>query len=173
MDCTVRIVGFAVGLFVFAFATHWLCWRVCLPRRQTLALLLIFLGAFPAAVGLYFLAPHLPLSWPHSVWEWLHVAEFHTAMALSYIVLYSMLEENSPSLTIIGFVAEAGSAGRTPDEVFGLINDDLILRSRLHAMLRDGLVRQTADAYRLTPKGQAWVRVFSVFRRLLSRAKGG
>lgn len=169
-----RIVVFTFGLFVVAFVIHWMWWRVRLPRRQTFALFMIFLGALPAVVGLHFLVPGLPLSWPQNCWEWLHVCELHMSVALGYIVLYSALEENSPSLTIIGFVFEAGSTGRTPAEVFGLINDDLILRSRLHAMLRDGLVCQTDGLYRLTPKGQVWVRVFSVFRRrLLGRDKGG
>jgi hypothetical protein len=101
------------------------------------------------------------------------VALFFTAMALNYIVLYSALEEDSPSLTIVLHVAQAGSQGCSSEEVFGLIQDDLIVRSRLEAMLAANLVVCDGGVYRLTTQGRKWARLFGLFRALLRLPKGG
>ena len=168
-----KVALFAAGLFGAAFLIHWLVWHVRLPRRQTLVLLILFLSALPASLLLGNCVPSWSAYWPAGVWEWLHVATFHVALALAYIVIYSALEENSPSLTIVAFVLEGGDKGRSLEEVRSVINNDLILQSRLQAMVRDGLAANHDGVLRLTAKGRVWATVFSRSRAVLSMQKGG
>src|SRR5579862_3987265 len=103
-----RVAGFAVGLFLVAFLVHWLIWRIRIPHRQTAALLAIFFGFLPiglAAMQALFRA----MDWPDfNGWELLHISIFHTALSLAYIVVYSALEERSPSMTVLLHLAAAG-----------------------------------------------------------------
>ena len=54
-------------------------------------------------------------------WQAIHVAVFHTACTLAYIVAYSALEHRSPSMTLLVAVADAAAAGCSPDELRGLL----------------------------------------------------
>lgn len=167
-----RVALFAVTLFLAAFFVHWLLWHIRLPKRHTATLLVVFMGSLAVAIVLGAWVGD-DAFWPQGFWEWAQVAVFHVAVSLAYIVLYSGLEENSPSLTIYAFVAEAGGQGRVVDDVYGIITDDMFIHSRMRAMVRDGLLCERDGAFHLTPKGVVWARVFGVARSILSMNKGG
>lgn len=164
---------FALALFLGSFLLHWAWWRVQVPRRQTAALLGIFFGAL--VLGLV-LAPAVPAlePWrPKGFWQLLHVAIFHTAAALAYVIAYSALEERSPSMTILLAVAAAEPEGRTTEDLLAMLAGMSPLESRLKAMTRDHMIEADGMSYRLTPKGYAWARVLGAWRVLLGLPKGG
>lgn len=168
-----HLACFAFGLFAAAFLTHWLWWRIHVPRRQTAMLLAIFISVL--AVGLI-VSPRMEMlaAWrPRGAWQILHVCIFHIAMTLAYVVAYSALEERSPSMTMLLHVAAAKGHGRTRDELFAALGEMTPLRSRLDAMVRDHMLEAHEDGYRITAKGIAWARVFGSWRRLIGLAKGG
>lgn len=163
---------FSAALFLFAFAVHWLIWRIRIPRRQTPALLLVFVGTLPVGLIAIIVVPalHAPVtSGPALVL----VSLFHISAAFVYIILYSALEEQSPTLSLVKFVADARQAGRTRAELHAHLEAIQTLQSRLEAMLRDGLICETEGVYRLTSKGQSWARVFRWWRGVLNIGVGG
>src|SRR5262249_23646491 len=81
------------------------------PRRQIFCLLLLFLGLLPVGLAAAAWLPGLHGLRPDGFWENLHVALFYVAVSLGYIVTYSALEEDSPTLTVVAFVADAGGRG--------------------------------------------------------------
>jgi hypothetical protein len=167
-----RIALLAAGVFAAAFLVHWLWWRVRIPGRQTAVLLGIFfttLGAWGLAAGLL---PESLLA-PRSIWELLHVAMFHVALSLAYVVAYSAIEHRSPSMTVLTFVADAGAAGRPVAEVRAILEAASPVETRLAAMLREGMVQEADGAYRLAVKGRAWAVVLSNWRRFLRLPRGG
>jgi hypothetical protein len=168
------IVIFSFALFAAAFALHWLLWRVWRPKRQIVGLLYLFNGLFGIVLFAAWLRPDLPF-WPKEmhIWPWLHVALFYEAVSLAYIVAYSALEQDSPSMTIVVFVADAGGQGRTREELYNLIGLDFIIGYRFESMLHSGLIEKVADVYRLTPKGFFWARLFLLYRRLFRLQMGG
>ncbi len=147
-------------------------WRVRLPARQTRALLVWLLGGAPICfvAGLYaFTGASL---WPHSLAEVFQVALFHLSMSLSYIVTYSALEEESPTLAIVKYVAAAGPTGRSREDLRQIINDETVVGSRITAAVRDGLVSEHARALELTDKGRRVARMFGLYRGVLGTEKG-
>lgn len=112
-----KTAGLAVGLFLAAFLLHWIIWRITIPRRQSAALLVILLGTLPVGLAAVTYVPALRPLGPLSPWQCLHVAIFHVTMSLGYVVAYSALEERSPSMTLLTFVADAGTQGRTLHEL--------------------------------------------------------
>jgi hypothetical protein len=167
----VRILTIAISLSATGFAAHWLLWRVRIPARQTAALLAIFSATL--LIGLA-TAPWWPVAWRFtSAWEVLHVAIFHVAAMLAYVVAYSALEERSPSMTILSRVADSGSRGKSREELQAMLVNVSPVEIRLAAMVRDGMVRDDAGMIVLTGKGWAWANTFSTWRRLLRFRLGG
>lgn len=162
----------AVGVFATAFIGHLALWRIALPTRQTAALLGVFFGALVA----WLLTSHLlPGRWFTACdrWQAVHVAVFHTACALAYVVAYSAIEHRSPSMTLLVAVADAGDAGCSRDDLRGLLAGASPVEVRLDAMVQDGMVTVDGDGYALAAKGRAWAAVLSNWRRLLGMPRGG
>jgi hypothetical protein len=169
-----RLAAFAAALFAVAFLLHWLWWRLRRPRRALGALLVAFFGTL--IVGLV-AAPHLPgiaTFAPVGFWEHLHVVLFHVSFSLAYTVTYSALEMDSPTLTLVAFVAAGGSAGRSRAELLDVISDREMFGDRFAALTAAGILAPAAETgYVLTVKGQRWAEVFRGLRRLYRLQKGG
>lgn len=163
----------AIGLFCIGFLTHWIVWRIHIPRRQSAAILLIMLGMLPVGLTTLALLPAVQVWAPQGSWPYLHIAIFYVAMTLAYVVAYSALEERSPSMTLLVHVATAKGAGRTAEELAAVLQHRRPVEVRLEAMLRDNLVANTDGVYRLTPKGRQWAGGFLLWRRLLKMDQGG
>lgn len=162
----------AAGVFATAFAMHLAWWRIRLPRRQTAALLGLF---FIVLIGWLAVTLLRPGRWFSAVdaWQAMHVAVFHTACTLAYVVAYSALEHRSPSMTLLVAVADSGAAGCSPDDLRGLLAGVSPVEVRLDAMVHDGMIAREGDGYRLAAKGRAWATVLSAWRRLLGMSPGG
>ena len=168
-----RVAEAAAGLFLTAFIVHWITWRIRIPRRQTAALLLIFLGILPVGIAALLLAPPLRALGPWSFWASAHIAICQVAGALGYVVFYSVFEATSPTLRSLQYVANAGPAGRTREELAAMIKAATSMQIKLDAMVRDQMVSESGGVYRLTPKGRVWATTFANGRRWLGLAKGG
>ncbi|MHB8834639.1 MAG: hypothetical protein ACYC9Y_02890 [Candidatus Methylomirabilia bacterium] len=166
-------VLFSLGLLTAAFVLHLVVWRIRIPSNAVIWLLVIFLGTGAAGLGgALALRGQLPgLAWDAS--EVLSVVLAHVAFSLAYIVTYSGLEQDGPSVTLAKFTDMAGARGRSREEFFRVITDDLIVASRLRALLDSGWVAREAGRYRLTPRGMFWHSVFYLWRRLLGLPEGG
>jgi len=169
-----KVTLIAFSLTLFAFLTHWVLWRIHIPRRQTAALLTIFslvlLGGWAACSLTSVKAAGWGLDGP---WQYLHVGIFHTAMMLGYVVAYSAIEEKSPSMTILSWVAKAGNKGRSREEVEMLLLRNSPIENRLQAMVRDRMVDLRQGHYVLTAKGRKWATVFHWWAGLTNAEKGG
>ncbi|MBU6275163.1 MAG: hypothetical protein KGQ61_00835 [Planctomycetes bacterium] len=164
----------AFGLFTTGFVVHWLVWRVRIPLRQTASLLGIF--AVTLVVGLAVLTSPAAEAFGcrlGSPWEVLHVAEFHVAAMLAYVVAYSAIEERSPSMTILTAVADSGPGGLRRADVEGCLRGLAPLERRIDALVRDGMVDRSGDDLRITAKGRQWAATFGATRRVLGMTKGG
>lgn len=168
-----KLAAFCIALTMLAFVVHVVWWRIRVPHKQIPTLLLIFLSAFPASAVVGFIVPALAGAMPVTIGEWLHVAVVYVPVSLAYVATYSAVEEDSPSLRIVRFVADAGAFGRSRDDLSTILNDDVLVGSRLRAMVRDGLVVESGGRYALTSRGLTLARVFTLSSRWLGiRAAG-
>jgi hypothetical protein len=168
-----RLATYSVALFLLAFAIHWLLWRIRLPQRHTTALLWTFMGTLAAGLAALLLMPELYAPAPGPLWPLVQVVFFHIGASFAYIIVYSTLEAQSVALAIVKHVAIAGENGRSRVELSRFLDGMQTLGARLDAMQRDGLLVEQAGAYRLTPKGLHWARVFGAWRWVLNLDVGG
>jgi hypothetical protein len=170
------VLLWAVNCVALAFVVHLVWWRVRLPRRHTRTLLILFLG-IPTVFIL--LAPLVPpqtaqaLHLPFGIAQYAQVMLFAVAMGLGYIISYSAVEADSPSLVIAGAIAGAGAEGLPEAALFEVASDDVLVKPRIADLLRDGHLRRAAGGYEITGKGRRFVSIFIVARRVLGAGKGG
>lgn len=159
-----------------AFILHLALWRIHLPQRQTRALLGLFFGVLAlvlagAATGLT--DDLVPLPRLAGLPQYVQTAIFVTGFTLAYIITYSALEADSPTLVMIKAIAEAGAAGLPVEKLLESASDDVLLKPRLADLVRDGMLVQDGSTYQMTPRGRSFVQIFIYSRRILGAGKGG
>ena len=163
-------------LFGLAFLVHVVLWKIHLPHRQTRALVVIFFGVLLVGLILLWSAKfivHTKFLAPETIPEYLHITLFVATFTLAYIITYSALEADSPSLVMILRIAEAGSHGLPQEQFKRQMTDELLIVPRIRDLLRDHLVYAEAGKYKLTPKGVLFARIFIVYRRILNISQKG
>jgi hypothetical protein len=157
-----------------SFIVHWLLWRIQIPKRQSAWLLTVFMSVMLAAWALcsrpFIEARGWGLEWPL---QFIHMGVFHVAMTLGYIVAYSAIEEQSPSMALLTWIADAGAFGRNREEVVQRLCQSSPIDNRLQAMLRDRMITMSGDSYTLTGKGRRWAFVFTLWSRVAHIPRGG
>lgn len=164
-------------LFVIAFALHLIIWRIHLPKRQTKVLLLVFFGVLGCgsfifhkyALKLSILGLHPPgvMSGYFQIWL------YFISLTLAYMITYSAIEADSPSLLIIKKISEAGASGLSKEILEREMDDNVLIKPRLKDLLIDRMAEQNEGKYRLRPKGFLVARVFIFYRNLIRANKGG
>lgn len=163
-------------LFVLAFGAHLLVWKIKLPIRQTKALLQIFFGTWVVAVIWAQFNPTFSLFGiflPSHITGYVHMAIFHTAFTLAYMITYSALEADSPTLVMIMSIKMAGAVGLEKNKLEEALNDDILVKPRVSDLLRDQMVYLDRGKYMLTSKGRLFIFILKTYREILRAPKGG
>lgn len=169
-----NVLIFCLTAFLAAYLLHVVVWLFRVPSSPFPAMLVLFAAAWLAVAALGAFLPAFPAAWrPAGLWQWLAAAVFHAACSLSYIIVYSALEQDSPTITIVKHTDLAGTRGCAPGDYKKVITDDLIIHSRLRAMLEGRLAERRGDRLYLAPKGAFWNRLFGAWMKLLALREGG
>jgi len=124
------------------FVLHLVWWRLALPRRQRAALLvLFFVGSLVLAPVIGFLLGKAGVG-PMSVTQWLNVALAIVAFTLAYVVTYSALEADSPTLSLVRHIATAGPNGVREEELRAFMASRPFVGARLSALLEEGMIHE-------------------------------
>jgi len=110
---------------------------------------------------------------PGSISEWLRIGIFHISLTLAYMITYSAIEADSPSLVMVMAIANSGPNGMDAKEFEATLNDDLLIRPRIMDLITDKMAYKEDGRYRLTKKGLLFANIFIYYRRLLRAPKGG
>jgi hypothetical protein len=146
-------------LFGVAFLSHLILWRVRRPKHDYKVLLVIF--------GIVFSARLLrAVSHSTAVWELLHTAIFYTAICLAYMVAYSSVEGDSPTLSLVRFIAERRATGRSHDEVRQFFAQRPFTKRRLASLMDAGLIREQNGKYFVAGRGSLAFRFILAYRKI-------
>lgn len=158
------VLFYGITLFLTAFLIHLLIWRIHTPGNHTKFLLGVFTATF--ACGVLVIRHFEP-------YEYLRLFILYGALALAYIVTYSAIEVDSPSLLIlmaIGKNAKEGLGIKTLNEI---MTDEILVKPRVADLLNGGIAYMDKDRYVLTPRGVRLARLFIFYRRLMNMGMGG
>lgn len=162
------VLVFLLGLL---FILHLTWWRIARPRRGRPVLLGLFI------VGGVLLAPVVGflLSWigiePLSFIQWLNVGLGTVAFALAYVVTYSALEADSPTLSLIRHIASSGRAGLREAELREFMSARPFLGARIAALIEEGMVQQREERIHLADHPYTLFRLVLLHRDRVLRIK--
>ena len=164
-------------LFGLAFVLHVVCWRIRLPKRQIKVLLLIFFGFL--CVGSFILQRYalkisiFGLHPPSDVSEYFQFAIYFISLTLAYMITYSAIEADSPSLLIVMKISDAGKSGLSKEVLGRDMDDKVLIEPRIKDLLIDKMAEMREEKYLLTKKGLLMARLFKFYRDLMRANKGG
>jgi hypothetical protein len=161
------ILWWTLGLLALFFGVHLVVWRIHVPRKPFFSLLVIvgtiFIIALTAAVT---------LSIP--VLTFLHVTLFYMSTSLCYIVLYSAIYQESPTLSLMRFIAESPQYGRSTAEVVEFLAQHQFVKSRLAELTESRLIREQEGRFVVSGTGSFGFRLILFYRKLYGPIpKGG
>jgi len=173
-----RVLFWGLALFAGAFFSQLIIWKIRLPDRQSKTLLQIFCCIFLGGLftiwftGLVF--QPLDIIPPQGLSEYLHVSLFFISFTFAYLITYSAIEVDSPSLIMILAIQKAGENGLTKEEFEQSNTDDILTLPRINDLAHDKIAYLQGNKYRLTPKGFLLARIFNSYRKVLNlTAQGG
>lgn len=148
-----------------AFVAHLLIWRVWLPERQLRALLCIFAGLYAALIA--FLAWRLlsSIGSESMLVSLAYASLFYWPAALCYVITYSAMEGDSPTLSLARHLHAKGQEGVTREELEEFFKRRPFIGARIDALVNDGVLYKEEGEYRLAD-GQ-----FRFFRLILGYRK--
>lgn len=164
---------YGILLFFAAFLLHLIIWKIHIPRKNpSLVLLIIFFAVFVLSVIVSQRAPVIPFM-PKDIFNQTLIFVFFISMTLAYIVSYSAIEINSPSLEIVLTITKAGPGGLDRERIERMFTEDKLIKRRINELVKIGLVYKNKDIYRLSAKGMLTADIFVWYRRILNTSKGG
>lgn len=167
----------ALGAFSLWLIVHLVVWRLRKPVGQYVALGGLCLAVLVFALtGLSALQPanrDLGAFLPSTALGVFNFTMLYAALALAYLVTYSAVQADSPTMTILLRVGEAGPTGLSLDEILAQLNDDVLVVPRLEDLVVGKLVRRDGGRYVIGPRGALLARTYICYRALLGMEKGG
>ncbi len=158
-----RVFLWGTGLFAAAFLVHLLIWRIRVPRFQRGGLMAVFGGMLAAALALF---AAFRGAAPDGAFEMILLLVYYGSLALAYVALYSSLEGDSPSMSMVRRVYQAGRAGLDGAVFARELTSDRFVRARLVYLLKDEMVRLDGDRYVITPKGESLLSFYVMYAKL-------
>ena len=156
-------------IFLIALATHVLIWKLFSPQYKyhMKALLLIFGAVF----CLWFITPAFSST---SLPEFLNIALSYFALSLGYMVAYSAVNVDSPTLSLIRFLAEKRVEGRDASEVNYFLAQRPFVKARLKTLIDAGLIREDHGRWIIAGRTSLPFRFILAYRKLYGPiSKGG
>jgi hypothetical protein len=165
------ILQWSLVLFLSVLLTHVLVWRIRKPRSPLKALLVIVLMV--PATGLAILSgtagssSFLGLRALPNIAAYLHVLLFTTSAGLAYMVGYTLLEWDSPTLTIVRMIESAGSEGIGEADLLKRFHDQpSFLESRIETLMRSRILVEKDGRYVLSSGRHLFFRIILLYPRL-------
>jgi len=154
-------------LFVLAFLLHLAVWRLHYPRNPIKTLVLLF--GTVALAGIIFLSFYVS----YTVVQYAHIALFFFSLFICYLITYSAIEADSPSLVIVLRVARSGKQGLLSEGIKESLGNKLLIEPRLKDLVEAGLVDLSGSTYKINAKGRLFLAPFIIYRNFLGLGKGG
>ena len=147
---------------------HILIWRLKRPKKDILALALIFM-VFPA-----FIILAGALSSRLSALNACAVILLDWALSAAYIQTYPAAQAVSPSLEIMVLAGRTGKQGISRLEMVSVFDDKKLVHARFEDLTGNRLVTEKPDGLSLTFPGKILARGFRAYRGFLGiQGKGG
>jgi len=166
----VFLVG--AGLFIIAFVIHVVVWKVRRPHHQAASLVLLFLFVGLAGFGGIWLLKASGGS-ALSILRAALAILLYLSCCMFYFLLFSAVDSDSPTLTLIGIIRKRGLLGISREQLSQEMAKYSFVRPRLTQMINDGFLVQVGDRLHAGRRGRILATLVLSYRRLLGDREAG
>jgi hypothetical protein len=163
-------------LFLIGFLVHVVLWRVRKPVNTTVTIVLVFVGSISfvwLALSSLIIFQELISFLPQEPSGKMLSLLLALALAVSYIMTYPALENDSPTLKLVYLIAQKKRAGETEEELFKSFSNKSTVEHSITEMISEGLVRMEGQSLLLTDRGHRLARIYRKWRAILGAQMGG
>ena len=158
----------ALLVFSVAWLLHICIWRLRLPRAQLKTLLVLFLVTWaissPFAV---MCASAAGLSYEKGFIEFVYFCLLFWCATLCYIITYSAMEGDSPTLSLTRHLHAKGDEGISHEEIEEFFRQRPFVGARVKALVTDNVFIEEKGGYRLSAGRFLFFRVILGYRRVV------
>ena len=165
-----KVLVCGLMLFVLSIIIQLVVLRIRLPKRQMTVLFNVFLAVLFLGVLCNYLLQYSGLIVayePLSIAEVVHTALFFISMVLAYLLAYSAVEADSPSLLITMTIYKAGAEGIEEDRLMKTLDMDRFFDSRVTRLVEDKMIESSDGRYRIAPKGRLAMNIVIGYRKFM------
>ena len=146
-----------------AWLLHLALWRVRLPKAQLKTLLTMFLLVWVSAVfALWVIEAAF-----FGALGFLYFSLIYWSAALCYVITYSAMEGDSPTLSLTRHLHCRGDAGVSHEEIEEFFRQRPFVGARVKALIADNIFIEEQGGYRLSPGRYLFFRVILGYRRIV------
>lgn len=172
-----RALVAALAVFVLALAAQVVIWRWRRPGGQYAALLALHVAAVVAATAAFVAAPSLApaaaRALPLTLFEYANFLVLYVALLVAYATTFSAVQADSPTMSILLRVEDAGGRGVSRQDLLAALTDQILVIPRIDDLVTGGLVRREAGRYVIGSRGALFAGVIASYRGLLGMERGG
>lgn len=149
-----------LGTVAAVVVSHIFCSRLLQPVNHALVVVRLSVGY--AALSFAFLA------WlggradaVFTFWQdFVRLGLFEAALLATYLGLFTAVEDDGPSMSILLLLSRAGKDGCSLRDCESAMHDDFLFQRRIEAMRRDGWITINGESCQLTWLGHWWANCF-------------
>ncbi|MBN1788069.1 MAG: hypothetical protein JW806_06705 [Sedimentisphaerales bacterium] len=168
-----KILLFCIALFFLATTLSIGIIKMFRISNQLIVMLAVFFMTLAAGLGACYLLNEQYSFLPAGFWENLQVLIFYLPVMFGFIFTYVGLGDDSPSMTMAAFVEHRKDEGCSLDEFKEIMNDDILIMSRLRTMTKSRMIVLDGDRYKITKKGKVLFLLLTFWPKILKlKAEG-
>ena len=158
----------AGAAWFLAFVLHLTLWRWRLPKAQLKALLVIFAVVW-AIAALLVVTDFVGFGSFAAGWliGFLYFCLIYWSTAFCYVITYSAMEGDSPTLSLTRHLHRRGGEGVSHDEIEDFFRQRPFVGARVKALVTDNVFIEEEGGYRLSPGSYVFFRVILGYRRVV------
>ena len=158
-------------LLLVAFLIHVLWWRIHMPKNTSLVLLVFFFSFMLISLAFFHFIEHEAVS---TKFKEVQFIMLYMSYALVYIILYSAIEQQSPTLAIVHYIHLCDSDGCDSLSLYEVLSANNQITNRLALIERSGwIMKNSRGNLCLLAKGKQVAGVFNLASLIFGLKKGG
>jgi len=164
----VSFLFLSAGALFIAWIVHLAIWRWRLPQAQLKALLVTFAVVW-AVAALSFLTGFVGAGSFAAGWfvGFLYFCLIYWSAAFCYVITYSAMEGDSPTLSLTRHLHRKGSEGISHEEIEEFFRQRPFVGARVQALVAEKIFLQERGGYRLSPGNYVFFRLILTYRRIV------
>jgi len=154
------VLSLGIGAFIFFLAAQKICWKILTSARSNLVL-----GVLVLSVQVILLSTSVVLNLELS--EIVLTSLLFITSAGCYMIVFTGLEETSPSLAIIKALKQSGSSGCSLSILKQALGGETVFDSRLKSLAIIGLIKIQDEKIEKTEKGFGYMKWVGRMEKIL------